>query len=590
MSYQTALTISKVIREIDEKKYLLPSIQREFVWDTEQIERLFDSLMMDYPINSFLFWKVTKDKTKDFKFYEFVRDYHQKDNRHNPKANLNGSDDIVAILDGQQRMTSLYIGLKGSYAYKVAHKRWADPQAYPIRKLYLDLLGPAVERSNIKYDFRFLTPEEAEEANNERLPDGGREVFWFPVGEMLNITQEEDVNDYLIENELNILQNKEQAKFANKAIFRLFGAIHRKETISYYLEESQELDKVLNIFIRVNSGGTQLSYSDLLLSFATAQWDKLDAREEINKAVDELNDIGHGFNITKDLLLKSSLVLCDFSDIRFRVDNFNKKNMLIIEKKWDNITTSMRLAMELVASFGFSRENITSNNAFIPIAYYISTIGNPVNYVESGKYKKDRLKIKKWFVASILLRAFSASSSDTILKQITEVIKKNHDEFPLDTIVNRFKGTTSDITFNEDSIQNLLYTKYTSSDATIVLSVLYPWANLKNNFNIDHVFPKSMFTKKKLKKNGISDESIEFYLDNVNYLGNLQLLEEIPNKEKSAAFFDEWIKDEYPDEDEQRDYMKKNYIPNVDFSFTNFEEFFTEREKLILKGLRKELM
>ncbi len=45
MSYQTALTISKVIKDIDEKKYLLPSIQREFVWDTEQIEKLFDSLM-----------------------------------------------------------------------------------------------------------------------------------------------------------------------------------------------------------------------------------------------------------------------------------------------------------------------------------------------------------------------------------------------------------------------------------------------------------------------------------------------------------------------------------------------------------------
>lgn len=107
MSYQTALTINRVIKDIDAKKYLLPSIQREFVWDTEQIEKLFDSLMMDYPINSFLFWKVSKENTKEFKFYEFLRDYHQRENRHNPKANLNGTDDIIAILDGQQRMTSL---------------------------------------------------------------------------------------------------------------------------------------------------------------------------------------------------------------------------------------------------------------------------------------------------------------------------------------------------------------------------------------------------------------------------------------------------------------------------------------------------
>lgn len=122
-SYQTALTISTVIKNIDAKKYLLPSIQREFVWSTKQIEKLFDSIMMDYPINSFLFWKVPKDKANEFKFYEFLRNYHQRDGRHNPKADTNGSDDIIAILDGQQRMTSLYIGLKGTYAYKLSYKR-----------------------------------------------------------------------------------------------------------------------------------------------------------------------------------------------------------------------------------------------------------------------------------------------------------------------------------------------------------------------------------------------------------------------------------------------------------------------------------
>ncbi len=496
----------------------------------------------------------------------------------------------MAILDGQQRMTSLYIGLKGSYATKLAHKRWDNPQAYPTKRLYLDLISGPEDRADFKFDFRFLTDEEVEENNNYRDDDGNRVMFWFPVGEILNFEQENEVIKFLIDNELTALPDKDKANHANEAIFKLFSAIHRKETISYYLEESQDLEKVLNIFIRVNSGGTQLSYSDLLLSFATAQWEKMDARDEINNAVDEFNEIGRGFNITKDMLLKSCLVLCDFSDIRFKVENFNKKNMLTIEKKWDDIIFSMRLAIELVASFGFSRENITSNNAFIPIAYYISTIGSPANYVDSGKYKKDRLKIKKWFISSILLRVFSASSSDTILKQIAGVIKREHDEFPYDSIVKKLKSIGVNITFDEDSIWNLLNTRYGSSDAMIVLSVLYPWANLRNNFNIDHVFPKTMFTKNKLKKNGISENKIEFYMENVNYLGNLQLLEEIPNKEKNASFFDKWIEEEYPDEDERRDYMKKNYIPDVDYSFTNFEEFFTARKELILKALKKELM
>ena len=62
-----------------------------------------------------------------------------------------------------------------------------------------------------------------------------------------------------------------------------------RKIINYYVEEEQDLDKVLNIFIRVNSAGTVLGYSDLLLSMATAEWTAYDAREEINRLVEDLN-------------------------------------------------------------------------------------------------------------------------------------------------------------------------------------------------------------------------------------------------------------------------------------------------------------
>ena len=119
MAYQTPLTIASVIADIEARKYLLPSIQREFVWSQKQIETLFDSLMRDYPINSFLFWEVPAENVQDFRFYEFLRNYHQRDNRHNPIANTSGSHGVTAVLDGQQRLTSLYIGLKGSYRYLI---------------------------------------------------------------------------------------------------------------------------------------------------------------------------------------------------------------------------------------------------------------------------------------------------------------------------------------------------------------------------------------------------------------------------------------------------------------------------------------
>jgi len=107
---------------------------------------------------------------------------------------------------------------------------------------------------------------------------------------------------------------------------KLRNIIHQG-TISFYLEESEELDKVLQIFIRVNSGGTKLSYSDLLLSIATAQWKEKDAREAIHDFVDEINVIGDGFKFNKDLILKGCLVLSDLNHVRFKVDNFTKSNM-----------------------------------------------------------------------------------------------------------------------------------------------------------------------------------------------------------------------------------------------------------------------
>lgn len=581
MAFQTPLTIAEAIQSIDAKKYLLPSIQREFVWGVEQISKLFDSLMRDYPIGSFLFWEVEKEKSKEFVFYEFLRDYHQQTNRHNEKANLNGSENVTAILDGQQRLTSIYIALKGTYAYKLPNKRWDNKLAYPVRKLYLNLLSEA-EETEYLYNFDFLTEDEASENDDTH--------HWFPVGKILDIKEQSDVNEYLIEHDLSSNADKEKAKFANRTLFKLYSIIHVNPTISFYQEKSQELDKVLNIFIRVNSGGTPLSYSDLLLSFASAQWDKKDAREEINKAVDETNEIGRGFNISKDFVLKACLVLCDFNDISFKVDNFNRTNMMKIQDEWDNITKAIRDAVRLISSFGFSRENITSNNLIIPIAYYLKHIGLPDNFEVSNRTTADRIAIKKWFVRSLLKRVFSFSP-DGVLNPVRALIKQNGDSgFPFEKIVERFKGTNRTLLFTEEDISNLLYSKCSHGDTLIIMSILYPWADMRNNFHVDHMYPKSAFTVKRLEKRGITGDAIQFYMDNYNYLGNLQLLEAIPNIEKSAMDFGEWM-ERYVPQEARGDYKKKHLIPtDISLGFDNFEEFFEARERLIYNALFEELV
>ncbi|RVB46307.1 DUF262 domain-containing protein, partial [Mesorhizobium sp. M7A.F.Ca.CA.001.06.1.1] len=83
--YKPGGTIAEVLGRIQTKSYVLPAIQREFVWKPEQIERLFDSLMQGYPFGTFLFWKVEAVTSGKFKFYDFVLNYHQRDAAHCPE-------------------------------------------------------------------------------------------------------------------------------------------------------------------------------------------------------------------------------------------------------------------------------------------------------------------------------------------------------------------------------------------------------------------------------------------------------------------------------------------------------------------------
>ncbi len=576
MAFVEPITIKEAVDSVHKKIYLLPAIQREFVWGTDQIERLFDSLMRDYPISSFLFWEVEKENIKNFQFYEFVREYHERDNTHNPKADISGENGITAILDGQQRLTSLYIGLKGSYSYKLPRKRWDNDTAFPKRKLCLNLLSQS-EDTDFIYDFKFLTKNECQQSDGDH--------FWFIVGDILDLEKPADINKYLIKNGLlKVEENK--AEFANEVLYKLWEIVHKNKSINFFLEKDGSLDKVLNIFIRVNSGGTQLSYSDLLLSIATAQWKEKDAREEITAFVDEINSIGNGFNISKDFVLKSCLVISGFRDIAFKVDNFNQENMLSIEKQWDDITKSIRSAIVLISSFGYHRETLTSNNALIPIAGYLYKIGSPENFSTSAKYQHERQKIFNWLIMVLLKRTFSGQP-DNVLRPIREAINVSEDGFPLIDIINKLKGGAKSISFDDDEIDNLLYYQYAQAYTYSVLAFIYPSLDFRNKFHQDHIFPKKLFTRKRLEKRGIKLDDIDFYLDNYNHLANLQLLEGIPNQEKSGKEFDVWIKEKFPNKKDRKAYMERHYIPDVDLTLDNFRQFIEERETMLVMEFKK---
>ncbi|MBL7575439.1 Uncharacterized conserved protein, contains ParB-like and HNH nuclease domains [Peptoniphilus asaccharolyticus DSM 20463] len=584
MAYETPLTIAEVMKDITANKYVLPSIQREYVWDTDQIEALFDSLMRDYSIGTFLFWEISKEHVNDYDFYGFIRNYHEYKGAHNKKVDLKGLDGVTAVLDGQQRLTSIYIGLKGTYAYKLKYMAKKNQDAYPTRKLYLNLLSNPTDSSN-EYEFKFLTNKEVQNDEN---------TYWFEVGEILNMKQDGDVAMFVTKNigfSKEFEYTEEQTIFAINALSKLYNIINKVGTISYYREKTVKLDKVLNIFIRVNSGGTPLSYSDLLLSIASAQWENHDAREEIIEFVDDVNAVGEGFKINKDFVLKTALVLSDFTDIAFKVDNFNKQNMTKIENNWDNIKKAIKQAVLLVSSFGYSGETLTSNNALIPIAYYLFINGMPDNFVDSGTNKNNKDKIKKWLIRSLLKKTFSGQP-DNVIRPIREILKVNGtNEFPLDSIIDKFKGTNKSIQFTDEDIEEfLLKLKYGKSDTLSTLMLLYPSLDFSNKFHEDHMYPKSKFTKTYLQKHGVPEEQLDWYIATVNDISNLQLLAAQLNEEKLATDFDEWFNEQHPTDTDKIQYRTVNYLPDMDYSYENYPKFIEERKALLKKQLSAVLL
>jgi len=573
MAFQTPITIRRAIDHVRGGTYVLPAIQREFVWGTDQITRLFDSLMRGYPIGSFLFWTVDKEHCRSYRFYGFLADYHERDRRHNPVADLRGDEGVTAILDGQQRLTSLHIGLRGSYASKLKYKRRDNPDAFPKRRLYLNLLRPADgEEIGLKYDFRFLTEAEAQ-------PRDG--VHWFPVGEVLNFESLRDINRYLREHELLEPEHPEQC------LFKLYDVICEKPLVNYYQEEDQDLDKVLNIFIRVNSGGTELSYSDLLLSIATAQWTRIDAREAINDLVDDLNRTGEGFSLSKDFVLKSSLVLADISDIGFKVKNFTPGNTERIETAWPQISGALRTAVGLASRFGYNGRTLTANNALIPVAYYILARGIPDGYLERNAFSDDRAAVHRWLTRALLKTGTFGSGLDTTLRAARSTIQAHQNAFPVEQLDAAFARIGKALRFEEEELDDLLDEKYGSRLAFSVLALLYPGVDFNNRFHEDHIFPQSRFTRKRLADAGIPTEQIADFLDCRDRIANLQLLEGTPNEEKSGKMPAEWLREHHNTQEALAAWSERNYVEEVPEQMAGFLDFYEARRLQMKRRLAR---
>ena len=577
--YQSGGTIKDALDRIASHEYVLPAIQREFVWNPEQICALFDSVMQGYPFGEFLFWRIAPENSAKYRYYDFVRDYHQRDNPHCPDLGILQNKPLIAVLDGQQRLTAFNIGLRGSMAVKLPRRWWSSSDAFPKRVLALNLLaGTERDEEGNRYMFDFV------DERRIGLHDGH---LWFRVPEILSMNSGPDMNDWLTEKALG----RDEHSRAFRTLDCLYRVVHTEQTVMYYEERSQDIEHVLNIFIRRNSGGTVLAYSDLLLSIATSQWDSLDARKEVHQLVDELNRIGPGFSLSKDFVLKAGLMLTDVASVGFQVRNFTHANMAGLETNWSRIKETLISTIQLAANLGFDGSTISANSALLPIAYYLYQKDSPGEFITRGDYADDRKVIRGWLVRSILKAGIWGSGLDTLLTALRDVLRTttSNGHFPAVEMRRVMAQRGKILEFSQEEIEDLADMGISDRRTFSLLTLLFPFVDVhSHHFHIDHVFPRSRFTVARLRNAGIGEDQIDNFIDCANRIANLQLLDGGINNEKRAELPVEWMQERFPnDVSSRRHYCDQYLLGDVPQDITDFMSFYEVRRERMQEGVAK---
>jgi hypothetical protein len=581
MSYQS-LTIHQAINRLN-KKFFLPSLQREFVWDDRQIIRLFDSIMRGYPISSFLFWQPASSTARRWTTYKFLEEISDGGS-HSCVASLNGVSRPVFVLDGQQRLTALNIGLRGIYFAKEKYRWRNNPNAYKQTRLYIDLVrkntGAGDDREDAETHFRFTFAESPAKSTKKSC--------WFEVGKILNCQSSAKLNHH-IRVVLKTLPKSAShpARESVKETLRLLRrAIFETPTIFYHTETLPDYDRVLDIFVRANEAGTKLTKSDLLLSTLIANWEQEDARKEIHNFVDHLNrNLGSRNDLDKDFVIKACFVLCDLP-VKYNISSFTRKNLKLVEKNWPAVKSALERCVNLSNQFGIDGENLSSANTLIPIAYYLYQ--NPAETLLGGSRWESRNAdtIRRWLTMALLNGVFGGSS-DTMLSSLRDVLRsfgKKGRDFPTDKLNKAISQRGRSANFDEKAVAKLLAFEYGDPHTFLALTLLYDekaWGNIKHHQ--DHIFPKSAFSVAGLKRAGVPKADFEPIIKLRDHIGNLQLLTERENTQKRGQEFKVWIRTRKPM------FRRIHLIPRSRrlYSLKQFENFLAQRERLIRSRLNR---
>jgi hypothetical protein len=529
--------------------FWLPNIQRPFVWKEEQIYSLFDSILRKYPISTLLVWK-TRQEIRCRKFIDI----------YNPKRGLSSTfvpttkNRKSIVLDGQQRLQSLLIGLKGSYDGK---------------ELFLDVLHCKED----SYGFIFANPNDKSEiAIFPRVRF--RDIIFAKTRNVAvnHILQEAEKTQYDLSDEL-----KHDIADLVDSIFTVFSdtdgiSYQELDGTDYQVSDKDkselyDIDDVVEIFIRVNSGGTKLSKSDLLFSLLASDWYYV--TEKMEGLLETLNRPGYEFD--QDFILKSCLTLLDkqaaYHHKKFRdVDTRSQ-----IQQNWDNICKAISDVVDFLhgKTFVSCHKALPSPNALIPIAYLRYHYGKDA-------LSKNETAIREFLIRALLSGSFS-SGIDYLIDKLVDKIKELK-TFELTEMLGVIQDTKHNLGVSENQ---LLSMGYGHENNPLLFSLWYGAnyipAYVGNKPQVDHIFPQSALKKVTEKNPETNRDRQKYSQKDRDRLANCMLLTAEENSRKTDVLPRDWFKDKSPE------YLELHLIPNDPalWELDRFEDFITEREKKI---------
>lgn len=553
-----SITIYEALQNIKDGKYVMPAFQRQYVWSMEQIEKLWDSILLDYPIAAFLFWHVDDSNvTWDTYFCSFLSEVtfdsrKQADSVNYELTSIDVKKTDTAILDGQQRLTSLFISLFGE-AYirpNYARRRTGDKI---VTKLLLELNKNKIsvdedEYNSKKFDIKFsekigrLSPTQFELKNilDEKFQD--------------ETTREKTIEEAIV----NVPADSKD--YARNILQKLYNKIFVEKLVRYTKINDMKQDDALEMFVRFNSGGKALRKSEITMSILEAYWPS--AKTEFGKIlVDSYSGFGTDFIIRSALMLYGDVVK----------SNINKKIAEDLKNDWNLFKKALSNLESLLKEMKIDVSRFSSSwNVLLPIIYYVYY--NP-------DYNKNIKAVRAYLLRAIFFTYFQSGTTSKL-----QQMKSNINSFGYEITIEML-DQMNDLRVTDGKIEDVLNSEKGSRVAGEVLYYLnLEWTNKNFKYEQDHLHPENRFNGS--KPVSVTIEEWKRWRGMRNRLPNLHLLEGRSNGSKNDMRLIDYYND--MNDEQKEEFYKQAMIPqDVSLEIEDFEKFYEARKAILAEKIRE---